>query len=152
MNKEGSCLLTILLFVALISFFCLHMWRTTVLLFDTTMAKQQFQQHYYLTQGLLTWGIDLCKNNFDALIDYNTVHKPGFFLEIPRWKLNETYYTGNLVCTNMIENNLYYIQIMAKLFYKKNILMQLACEIHKEFDAEQNCRYRISKWHLENKA
>lgn len=152
MNKEGSCLLTILLLCTLISFFCLHLWNTTVLMFETTLAKQQFQQDFHLVQGLLTYAIDISKNNFDSLLEYSTLHPTGLPLKIPCLKINNSTYSGTIIYTAQLKNNNYFIHIDTELYCHKLARMHLSCNLHKEIDAvEATNQYRISTWHLENK-
>jgi len=156
MNKDGSCLVTVVLLISLISFFCLHLWRITVSMFDVSVAKQQYLQQSSLASGLLTWGIDLCIHNFDTLVEYNNSHKSGLIVVtspegFPTVHLPKL--EGNIVFTNGVKNNHYCIYLTAKLLRKKNMLMQLTCRVYKEYDADKDVtHYRISKWRLQNKA
>lgn len=153
MNKEGSSLLTVIILISLISFFCLQMWRTTVLLFDATLAKQLFQQQSVYLQGVLCRGVDLCSHNYDAIVDYTILNKSGLTLEMSEIKNFSVPCNAIVSWNNILKNNRYALQCVAKLVHKKREIMQIACTIIKEYDQEDDSnRYRISKWRLENKA
>lgn len=152
MNKNGSCLMTLLILLTLISFFCLHIWRNAVLLFDTVTAKQEFQQHFYCAQGMLTWAIDLCKNNFDDLLDYTTMYNRNLVIELPTLNLNKRCFSGKVTYIHKLKNNFYYMHANATLLSNTKQLMHLSCDIHKKYDAINDTHnYKVKKWQLVNR-
>lgn len=149
MNSEGSCLLMFVLLSTLITFFCLSVWHSTVLLYEATLQKQNYERNKHCIEGLLRFGIDLCRNNFDILIEQANLNKPYLVFDMP-YTYCEFYDAGKLLCQAITKkNNLYCLKLTAQMIYKKKPIMEACCNVNKIFDDNQKPVYKVNKWNLQ---
>src|ERR1700722_13718357 len=64
----GTSLLMVLLVTSILSVVITSVWRTTTYTFDIAVQRARHESRFRATQGLLNYGIALCSENFDQLI------------------------------------------------------------------------------------
>lgn len=149
MNREGSCLLMFVLLSTLITFFCLGMWHSTVLMYESTLQKQNYERNKHFVEGLLHLGVDLCCNNFDTLIEQANLNKPHLIFDIPS-SYKEFYESGKILCCAATKkNNLYCLELTAQMLSKKKPIMEARCKVSKRYDDKQKPMYKVNKWFLQ---
>ena len=57
-----------------LSILCCIVWRTVTLSFEVAVKKQEYEQHYQITQAMLKQGMAIAKNYFDEFQQYLQHH------------------------------------------------------------------------------
>jgi hypothetical protein len=140
LHKQGSCLLTVMIIVTLISLFCLTIWRTTVVAFDLALKKQEYEQQFQSTHGIMLWALDVGKNNFDILYNNITSNKEGLCVEFPLPNNNHSSYRGDL----FFKQKKSMLSLTVHLYGKNALVCSLSCCLTK-LDSNS---YKISEWTL----
>ncbi len=94
--QSGSSLLTLLIIITFMSLLCLNIWRMTIIAFDISLKKQQYEQQIQLINGYMQWAVDMGKNNFDLLYNDIIAKKDGLQFFMPIIGLRENLYQLNL--------------------------------------------------------
>lgn len=141
--QEGSCLVTVMIIITLVSLLCLNVWRTVVLIFDISLQRQQYEQYMQPCHGIMLWALDACKKNFDYIFEYAKKKKKGALIEIPAWSINHRVAQAELLFAAQQNNE---IVITARVF-DANSQSSLHCCMTKNKKNEE-CVYQISKWEI----
>lgn len=68
-TNRGSAVIIILLVVAGLTLWCSSLWRSVTLAHDLAIKKQEFEQQYQCTQGIMRYAIACATLNYELLTD-----------------------------------------------------------------------------------
>ena len=140
-NKNGSCLLTVIIIITLISILSLNVWRMTVMTSDIALKKQLYEQQIQPLQSIMKWGIAIAKNNFDMIYAHAMAQKSGYTMKIPALNSNTLVYTIGL--TFKAQSGKLYLE--TQLFNLNKPVYILSCLINKH--TQKNvCCYEVTAW------
>jgi len=96
--RSGSAVLIVVLTLSMIMLSCFNLWRHTALNMDMVLKRQEREQKYRITEGVLHYGIALCKNHFKKIDKRHK--KKKIELRVGMWRLKgHPPYGGKLIIT-----------------------------------------------------
>ncbi len=128
--QSGSAIIVVLLVMTLIFAGALSLRKLTLFQADMALARVRAEQQFYLTDGILAYGVLIAHKNFQALMaspDRTEIIEAG------TWPLgtDRHRYSGK-VCLAMHEKG---VLILAQLYEGSSLVKQLQCELIKEGEA-----------------
>ncbi len=127
MKRAGSALITVILVLTVLVILATNVLRSTIFAQNIAIERQRHECNYQLTHGLMNYAIELCKENFDTLLE--KAQKKPYELQVSNWPDGATLCTGNVI----IENKNGALNIIATKKSTKKALA-LACRMHKKQD------------------
>lgn len=85
MNRQGSSLLVILLTMALVGTCALNVWKSTAYTAEVMLQRQEYLTNAWLVQGVLAYGIELCKENFDTMVRLRAKKRTIDVIKVPEF-------------------------------------------------------------------
>jgi len=127
--RSGSAVLIVVLVLSMIMLSCFNLWRHTALNMDMVLKRQEREQKYRITEGVLYYGISLCKDQF------KTIGKRKKKIELPvgTWRLkSHPPYVGKLIITPHDKT----IHLKAFLIEKKSSVFAMSCSLERKTAAK----------------
>lgn len=84
-NHNGSATLLIVLAISAIVACCMTLWHGVSFFNDMCIQRQQYEQRYWLAEGILTMGIAICKNNYTKILQ---LKKKAFSINTGFWSID----------------------------------------------------------------
>lgn len=146
-SKEGSSLLLVLIVVSAVMLCVTATWKSASLMFDIVLKKQKHEQLFRSTEGLLNYGIAICKDHFSQLIMEGQKGNNDCVITFAQWPVgNSDDYKGSVRLIS--EQNR--INVYAKLFTLDNtVSCSLSCVVQAEVadNEEQNiAALHVNDW------
>jgi len=96
-TKSGSAILMVVLVMSAVIVVCLNMWRATALTTDLVFKRQEREQKFRIAEGVLHYGIALCKERFESLKKLAKAGQELVELDVGRWTVaGHSSYQGKL--------------------------------------------------------
>jgi len=119
MKKKGSALLLVILITSAIVICSTIVWQGTAFLSDLVLKRQEYEQKYRFTEGVLNYGIAFCKCNYDAIQKAVTKGEKTFTITLEADKISpHQIYMGKI-----------YVEVQDKSIELKAVLVDNAKEI-----------------------
>jgi len=131
--RSGSAVLIVVLVLSVIMLSCINLWRHTALNMDMVLKRQEREQKYRITEGVLHYGIGLCKNQFKKIGKRGK--KKKIELQVGTWRLkSHPPYVGKLIITP--DDNT--IHLKAFLMDKKSSVFAMSCSLKRKTAAKES--------------
>lgn len=88
-NRPGSAVLVVVLVMSAAVLWCLNTLKSFSLSMEMALKRQEREQKYRMAEGVLQYGIWLCKNRFTTLERLAKQGTTTFVLDVGTWKLEE---------------------------------------------------------------
>ena len=144
-NREGSLLVFIIILLSALTICVTGVWQSTVFSMRIAHKRQQYEQQYRATEGLLRYGIALCKNN-ETLFD-SEANKQESTLQIPSWPSGDKQSHEGVLTIKTLQNQI--VSLQAALVNKDKVVCQVSCLLKKEKvheGAGNQTRFIIDAW------
>lgn len=130
-EQSGSALLIIILVLSAVAAWCLAMLKSVSLNMDMALKRQEHEQIYRITEGVMRYGMWLCKTRF-AQLTAHAAEQPEYDFDIGSWKLEGgASYSGRLQCTVNGEM----VDLVARVYdAKKNNVGTIKCQLVRQVD------------------
>lgn len=86
-NRPGSAVLVVVLVMSAAVLWCLNALKSFSLTMEMALKRQEREQKYRMTEGVLQYGLWLCKNRFATLEQLEKKGETTFVLDVGTWKL-----------------------------------------------------------------
>lgn len=105
--RSGSVIVMLLLFFTAVIVCTINIMRSSSYLVDLAHKREQFIQRYWATEGLVRYGVSICKAQSDALLSRAKQQMPEANVVIERWPCGDKrWYGGKIhITTDAARNN-----------------------------------------------
>lgn len=151
-SSNGSVLLTMVLLMGSLIIFCGIVWRTVTLSFEVALKKQEYEQHYQITQAMLKKGMLIAKGYFEEFQRYLQHHSTvPITIKLPS---NVAAHTADVqVELQFSTHHAHALAIHSTLYRKQLRLCSLSCILtrailNEENESEQSpvYYYAVNEW------
>ncbi len=98
-TQPGSAILIIVLVLTAVAAWCLTTIKSASLSMEMALKRQEREQLYRMTEGVMRYGLWLCTQRFTTLSDRAAAGVTSIDLDVGTWKLEGApTYTGKLYC------------------------------------------------------
>lgn len=108
MNKNGSCLLMLVIISSVVLIYYTNSWYSTSLIESLSYKKYKYEKKFRLAESLYKYGLMICINNINILINQNN---KSINIYNSAWPPNSSDYFGNFKII-LIENDKIKIEVM----------------------------------------
>jgi len=131
-HSNGSAILIVILFMSVLSIFCISLWQSSSLFHDISLQRLAYEQKYRAAQGGLNYAIAFCRKNFDDILKACKERGQTYQIELEPWKIAKHIVYKNEVEIESVESVENALQIKSTLFdgSKKNIFT-VSCHLSK---------------------
>jgi len=127
-TQKGSAILIVILVMSAVTIICINIWRATVLTADFSYKRQAREQKFQIAQGVLNYGIALCKDRF-KILEQHTTKGEAIELDVGSWKIDDHIsYKGKLVVVPKGNS----VHLQASIIEGSSCGFSLGCQLHQK--------------------
>jgi hypothetical protein len=143
-NKQGSIIIFIIILLSALGICVAGVWHSMVFALRISHKRQLYEQRYRATEGLLIYGIALCKQNWEQI--NNTSASLESKVCIPSWPSGDGQSYDGLLTIKQLEPD--HIKIRAALLKGPVEVCALSCSLKKETieGSDESARFIINEW------
>lgn len=155
-RQTGSAILILVLVLAAVASWCLVMIQSSSLTVEMALKRQEHEQVFRMTEGVMKYGIWLCKQRFLTLQKQAEAGVTAYDFQAGTWSLPPSLveYTGRLALTVDKDQKVMNIGITAVLYDVSHnkvctITCQLVCQ-HKGLEGHDQPVFFVQSWSVES--
>ena len=147
-TKSGSAILIVVLVMSAVMIVCLNMWRATALTTDLACKRQEREQRFRIAEGVLNYGIALCKERFESLKILAKAGEKTIELDVGKWEVKgQPPYNGRLEV--LLKGKT--VQLTASIIAEATCAFAVGCNLEqKTIGKGKNAvnYFQVSNWKL----
>ncbi len=141
--QPGSAILTVVVVMSAVVFICLNILKCSGLNTKLILKRQNREQIYRLTEGVLNYGVALCKQRFATLQQKALKGENPIALEVGTWKLEgHSPYKGKLIITPYKRS----VKLEAMMCHQHKCIFQLSCDLECKRNKQKKPTFFVSRW------
>ena len=150
-QKKGSVLFLVLTVIAVLTLWSSILFRSIALTYDLSCQRYWYEQKMAACEGVINYGIALCKQNFHALTASDGPYSMAF--NVGQWNVQNKKVAGKLVVT-VDKKKVILGATLGKESQNKQIIQ---CTVSEESDAagyegeKTKRQFLISEWRIGEK-
>jgi hypothetical protein len=151
-RQTGSAVVIVILVLSAVAVWCLVMLKSIDLHTEMALKRQEYEQGSQLAEGVMRYGIWLCKTRFTTLIGRDT-GKVEYDFDVGSWKLEgEKIYTGTLHCSAQNES----VNLRVQVYNVRKICIHtITCQLvrqHEKNDGVEQEIFVVRHWVAQGEA
>ena len=145
-HSEGSAILIVMLFMSMLSIFCLSFWQSSALFHDISLQRLTYEQRYRVAEGGINNTLVFCRKHFGEIVQACRQTGKTYHIEMGLCKLAKNIVYKNTISVSCFSGALHVQSVLHDQNNKD--LFCVSCDLIKSIENDKKEIFFVKHWNI----